>query len=49
MKTDSDDTLDIILALAQDLREYADAALEAGCNIDETEALLAQVDELILT
>ena len=33
-------------AMAQDLREYADAALEAGEGIQATEALLAEFDEV---
>lgn len=35
---------DLVLALSQDLREYADAAAEAGQEIAATEALLAEVD-----
>lgn len=34
----------LILALAQELREYADAAEEAGSNIESTEGLLEEVD-----
>lgn len=31
-------------AMAQDLREYADAATEAGESIESTEALLSEFD-----
>lgn len=33
-------------AMAQDLREYADAAVEAGESIEVTESLLAEFDTI---
>lgn len=36
---------ELIFALAQELREYADSAQEAGCNIESTEGLLGDVDK----
>ena len=37
----------IAMAMAQDLREYADAASEAGESIEATEQLLAEFDALV--
>ena len=45
--TQQDQIFDIALRLAQDLREYADAAEEAGEAIQATEALLEEFDELV--
>lgn len=42
------DLHDLLVACAQDLREYADAAEEAGQSIAATEELLAEVDAAIL-
>ena len=41
-------TDELILALAQELRDYADAAEEAGESINSTEQLLKAVDEYFL-
>lgn len=38
--------LRMLQAMADDLREYADAAAEAGDNIEATEQLLSEYDEL---
>ncbi len=35
----------LLLGMAQDLREYADAAAEGGENIQSTEELLKEVDD----
>jgi hypothetical protein len=41
-----DECLRLLQAMAEDLREYADAAREAGDNIEATEQLLADYDAL---
>ena len=38
---------DLALRMAQDLREYADAAEEAGEHIQATDVLLEEFDELV--
>ena len=40
---------DLALRMAQDLREYADAAEEAGEHIQATDVLLEEFDELVKT
>ena len=42
-----DALFDIALRLAQDLREYADAAEEAGEHIQATDVLLEEFDQLV--
>ena len=42
-----DQIFDLALRMAQDLREYADAAQEAGEHIQATDVLLEEFDELV--
>jgi hypothetical protein len=48
MTPEQEDALfDLALRMAQDLREYADAAQEAGEHIQATDVLLEEFDELV--
>ena len=42
-----DQIFDLALRMAQELREYADAAEEAGEHIQATDVLLEEFDELV--
>jgi hypothetical protein len=40
--------IELAIAMAQDLREYADAASEAGASIEATEHLLEEFDRVMM-